>query len=133
MLDIHIKTIPHEEHRYPTLGDYWKTENGKQEIRISDMGNDDYAFLVAVHELIEWYLTEKRGIKEEDIKAFDEKFETERLQGLHADEEDGGMDPRAPYIKEHTLATNIEKELTRELGIAWDKYSADITKKVYRA
>jgi hypothetical protein len=37
------------------------------------------------------------------------------------------MDPRAPYVKEHTLATNIE--LARELGIAWDKYSADITKK----
>lgn len=126
MIDVHIKTIPHKEHRYPTLGDYWRTNDGKQEMRISEMGNDDYAFLIAVHEMIEWYLTEKRGIKEEDIKAFDEKFEAERLQGLHTEKEEAGFDPRAPYVKEHTFATNIEKQIAQELGVSWDTYDAEI-------
>ena len=126
MLNINIKTIPHKEHRYPTLGDYWRNTDGKQEMRISEMGNDDYAFMIAIHELIEWYLTEKRGIKEEDIKAFDELFEKERLRGLHAEKEEAGFDSRAPYLKEHAFATNIEKQLAKELGVNWDKYDADI-------
>ncbi len=126
MLDIHIKTIPHKEHRYPTLGDYWRNADGKQEMRISEMGNDDYAFMIAVHELIEWYLTGKRGIKEEDIKAFDEAFEKERLRGLHTEKDEAGFDPRAPYVKEHSFATNVEKQLAKELGVDWDKYDAGI-------
>ena len=126
MLDIHIKIIPHSEHRYPTLGDYWRDTDGKQEMRISEMGNNDYAFLIALHELIEWYITEKRGIKEEDIKAFDEAFEKERLNGLHAEKEEAGFDSRAPYVQEHTFATNIEKMIAQELGVDWEKYDADI-------
>jgi hypothetical protein len=128
MIDIHIKTIPHREHRYPTLGDYWRDADGKQQVRISEMGNDDYAFLIIIHELIEWYITEKRGIKEEDIKAFDEKFEQERMAGLHGEKEEAGFDPRAPYVKEHTFATNIEKQIAQELGVAWEMYASQITK-----
>ena len=126
MLDIHIKTIPHKEHRYPTFGDYWRSADGKQEMRISEMGNDDYAFLIAIHELIEWYLTEKRGVKEEDIKAFDEMFEKERLQGLHDEQKESGFDPRAPYVKEHTFATGIEKQLAKELGVEYDAYNSEL-------
>jgi hypothetical protein len=126
MLDIQIKTIPHKEHRYPTLGDYWRNNKGEQEMRISEMGNDDYAFMIAIHELIEWYLTERRGIKEEDIKAFDEAFYQERLRGLHAEKEEAGFDPRAPYVREHTFATNIEKQVAAELGIKWDVYDREI-------
>lgn len=121
-MDITIKTIPHKEQRYPTLGDYWRDENGRQQVRISDIGNDDHAFLIAIHELVEWYLTEKRGIKEEDIKAFDEQFEHERTQGLHTMDQEAGFDPRAPYVKEHAFATNIERQLAQELGIEWDSY-----------
>jgi hypothetical protein len=126
MLDIHIKTIPHKEQRYPTLGDYWRNSEGKQEMRISEMGNDDYAFIIAIHEMIEWYLTEKRGIKEEDIKAFDEMFEKEFSQGLHPEAFQPGLDPRAPYIKEHAFAVSIEKQLAKELGIKWEKYNGDL-------
>ena len=38
MLNIEIKTIPDAEQRYNTVGDYWK-EDGKDVVRISDMGN----------------------------------------------------------------------------------------------
>jgi hypothetical protein len=91
------------------------------------MGNDDYAFMIAVHELVEWYLTEKRGIKEEDVKAFDEMFEKERARGLHAERDGAGDDSRAPYFKEHVFATDVEKQLARELGIDWNKYDTEIS------
>src|SRR4051812_42927292 len=127
MLDIHIKTIPHKEHRYPTVGDYWRDKDGSLQVRISDFGNDDHAFLVAIHELIEWYLTEKHGIKEEDITAFDEQFEKELAEGLHPTNKEPGFDPRAPYIKEHTFATTIEKQLAAELGIDWEQYGKELS------
>ncbi|MDO8600600.1 MAG: hypothetical protein Q7R73_03210 [bacterium] len=123
MREIHIKTISHNEQRYPTTGDYWRDTNGVEQVRVSDVGNPDYEFLVALHELVEWYLTEKRGIKEEDVSAFDIQFEKEIEEGKHPEHAEPGFDPRAPYIKEHTFAIKIEKEIAEELGIDWEKYS----------
>lgn len=123
MIDIEIKTIPHDKQRYNTIGDYFQDRGtGTQRFRVSEIGNKDYEFLVALHELIEQHLTEKRGITEESITFFDEKYESERKQGLHGPYEEPGFDPNSPYIKEHTFATKIEKLMAEELGIKWEEY-----------
>ena len=121
-LNFEIKTIPHNEHRYETVGDYYE-ENGKDQIRISDMNNSDYEFLVMIHELIELYLCKKRGIKEGDISAFDIEFEKNREEG-NVDEP--GDNPNAPYRKEHSFAINIEKQLAIELNVNWADYDNTI-------
>jgi hypothetical protein len=128
MRDIYIKTIPHDAQRYPTPGDYWRNADGAEEFRVSDIDNNDQEFLVAIHELVEWYLTEKRGVKEEEIKAFDEMFEEEKQSGLHISDEEPGFDQRAPYMKEHIFATKIEKMMAEELGVDWKLYGDAITK-----
>lgn len=122
-MEIHYKSIPNEEQRYPTVGDYWE-ENGIEEFRVSKT-TEDYEFLVLIHEMVEWYITQKRGILEQDITNFDLMFEKEREQGLWKDEEPG-FDPRSPYIKEHTFATEIEKKIAEELGVDWDLYDKTI-------
>lgn len=141
MLKIDIQTIPHKSQRYETPGDYYKGQilstNDRtspttfiQEytvMRVSDLGNSDYEFLIAMHELIEMYLTEKRGIKEEDIKRFDQHFEDGRKLGLHTEDEEAGDDPHAPYRKEHFFATNIERMIASELGVDWEKYDEAVT------
>ena len=121
-MKIIIETIPHDKQRYPTVGDYWVDKDGTRHIVVSDMGNDDYALLVALHELIEQTLTEKRGIKEEDITAFDEKFEIERDNGFHNDDEEAGDAPDAPYRKEHFFSTSVERLVAGELGVDWKTY-----------
>ena len=126
-MDIHIQTIPHKQQRYETVGDYFANSDGSTEVRISDMGNEDYAFLVALHELIEFWLTQKRGIKEEDITAFDIMFEEERKEGKHSAEDEPGDDPRAPYRDEHRIATIIEMLIARELEVDWFKYDEAVT------
>jgi hypothetical protein len=68
-----IKVIPHSLQRYNTVGDYVKDENGIT-ITVSKM-RPHYEFLVAIHELIEAYLVQAKGIKIEDIDAFDKRFE----------------------------------------------------------
>jgi hypothetical protein len=127
-LHIYTDTIPHSEQRYPTVGDYWETvEHGvyplRREVRVSEMGNIDYEFLVAIHEQIEQHLCKKRGISEETITAFDIAYEAARPEG---DTTEPGNDTRAPYYHEHQFATSIERQLAAALGVDWNKYDQTV-------
>lgn len=113
-----IETIPHSSQRYDTVGDYFN-EDGTERIIVSDMGDEDYEFLVAIHELAEQYLTKRRGITEASITAFDEEFERNRKEG---NEDEPGDDPNAPYQNEHCLATSIERMMAAALGVKWKEY-----------
>lgn len=125
-MNIEIKKIPDSKQRYPTVGDYWFDPNGDIHIRISDMQNKDYEFLVAVHELVEAYLTQKRGITEDSISAFDIKFEEERQAGLHGIDEEPGYAHNAPYKNEHFIAEAIERIVANQLGVDWGAYNKTI-------
>lgn len=116
-----LSVIPHSEHRYPTVGD-WRPGT-PDEVIVSDMHNEDYEFLVMIHELLEFYLCKKRGIRDQDVTAFDVQFEKERDKGLHTIADEPGDSPLAPYFREHQFATAIERVLARELGVDWDTYS----------
>lgn len=121
-----IVTIPNSKQRYPTVGDYFD-EKDTTNVFISDMKNEDYEFLVALHEMIECYLTKKRGISEQDITEFDMQFEREREEGLHELEDEPGFAVDAPYLKEHAFATLIERQVADELGIDWEDYERTIS------
>lgn len=121
MLDIRIKTIPHEEHRYDTSGDWWFTNRPKTrvEIRVSDFGNPDHEFLLALHELVEMWLCRRRGISQRAVDRFDVAYEKKRREG---DETEPGDDPQAPYYREHQFACGIERLMAAELGVNWQEY-----------
>jgi hypothetical protein len=125
VIDILVKSIPHSEHRYPTCGDYWY-EGGGYQVRVSDMGNMYYEFLVAMHEQIEYMICLRAGIREEDITAFDIMFEEERDRGLHGPDDEPGDDPRAPYYWQHQTATIVERIVCQTLGLRWEDYCAAI-------
>ncbi len=124
-MKIEIKTILHKDQRYDTAGDYVTDERGVQHITVSHMGNRDYEFLVALHELIEAKLCQKRGIADETIDAFDTAFEAARAEG-NVDEP--GDDPQSPYGKEHFFATSIERLMCAELGVEWVEYGAAVNR-----
>lgn len=118
MLKIEIKTIPDKEQRYDTVGDYWK-KGDTDEIRISEIGNRQYEFFVAIHEMVEQFLCENKGITDEEITKFDIDYENKRKPG---DASEPGEDIYAPYHKEHMFAEKIEKMMADECGIDWEKY-----------
>ena len=126
MLEIKVKTIPHAQHRYETVGDYWTTDKGevKREVRVSEMGNWKYEFLVAIHEQIEQALCINRGISEELITKFDEEYEASRRPDDLTSEP--GDDSNAPYRREHFFATSIERLIAAELGVDWGEYEKAI-------
>ena len=119
MRDILIRTILHKHHRYPTVGDYWVDEFDNQQVRVSNMQNDDFEFLVVLHELIENHLTQRIGIKEEDITDFDM---------AHLDAEEPGHLKDAPYHREHIFAECIERIVAHYMLVDWEEYTEAIEK-----
>lgn len=115
-----LKVQPWKKMRYLTGGDYYKTKGG-WEIVTADLGDSDYNFLVLIHEFIELYLTQKRGITEVRIKKFDEWFEREKAKGKFKNILSPGRHPKAPYRKEHMFAFRIEELLEKELGASRKK------------
>lgn len=122
---ISISTLEHAKQRYDTVGD-WQLGDGTIHITVSALGDPDYEFLVGLHELVEAYLCQKRGIPEQLVTAFDNLFEAERAAGKHGPEDEPGDSRRAPYGKEHRFATRIERLVAAELGVDWEKYQAAI-------
>lgn len=114
-MKIVIETIPHDQQRYPTCGDYWVDPDGTLQIRVSEMGDRHMEVLVAAHELVEVFLCEARGIAEPDVMAFDM---------THPELDDPGHDPRAPYHHEHVFAECVERLFATELGVNWQEYEA---------
>lgn len=129
-MNIHLKTIPHNKQRYDTCGD-WITKRGKlQEIRVSDMKNEDYAFAIAIHEAIEAWLCLKNGIGQVEVDNFDKSYENARVKGIAArcgcrptGVSEPGNDKHAPYGKYHRFATKIEKLIIAAMGIKWKTYN----------
>lgn len=124
MLHIRIDTIPHEEQRYPTVGDYVGDPHQRLYVSVSHMEDCYKEFLVALHEQIEYFLCRMRGIKEEDITNFDLEYEARR----EADDKtsEPGDSELAPYRREHIFATQIEKLVCRELGLNWEEYEKTV-------
>lgn len=127
-MKITIETIPHENQRYRTLGDWIFDENGNLNILVSETGNDDYNLAIAIHEMAEAIKCREYGIDERDVYGFDLAFEEERELKLHGEFDEPGDDVRAPYHNEHLLATKIEKSVIEHLGHSWEDYENTLNK-----
>jgi len=119
--DINIKFIDGKEQRYITCGDYWETDNSI-EIRITKQDNPECNLLIMLHEMIEYILCEKRGIKEADIMKFDLAWE----DLPEPKEDEPGNCKWAPYYVEHRIAENYERQLASHMNIDWINYENNL-------
>ena len=119
MLNIEIKTLPHKDQNYNTVGDHWK-EGEKRVVVVSDLGNWKYELLIAFHEVVEQSLCDAKGIDEKKLHEFDKKFQGTRSKGEPLEP---GDDLAAPYHKEHITATSFERQMADALGVDWLEYN----------
>lgn len=110
---IELRTIPHKQQRYDTLGDWYDDEHGILQIRASALGNPFYEVLILVHELIEAIVCRRQGISAEMVDNFDMNFPGDGEPGDAGD---------APYFHAHQFASHVEKALAQTLGIEWAEY-----------
>lgn len=109
----------HDEYkmRYNTAGD-WGYEVQEVGDRIVLTAESDpslaqhYQFLVLIHELIEAYLCMNDNITPEMVDKFD----------MSCDLPDTGEDPRAPYHRQHIMASLVERTVCMLLGLDWYQY-----------
>ena len=115
-LNIEIKTIPHQDQRYDTCGD-WLIDGDNITILVSDLGDWRLEYLVADHELREAILCRHRGISQKVVDDFDTSWKSEG---------EPGDDPQAPYKREHFFATSIERLTAAELDVDWAEYEGKL-------
>jgi hypothetical protein len=111
--------IAHKDQKYNTAGDYWETSeghNGTWAIRLSELSDWRYEFLVLIHELVEMALTKHAGIDWKDIDNFD-------TIGAGKDHPDPGSLKSAPYYNEHKAAEMVEKIVASALKVKWEEYN----------
>ena len=111
-----VRTIPHAHQAYPTVGD-WVFNGDELIVFVSELGDTNMEFLVALHEMIEAMVCDKAGIAEIDVSSFDKG---------HPELDDPGGDRRAPYHRQHVFAENIERMVAQELGVDWNAYTAKV-------
>lgn len=112
---------PVAEQRFTTLGDWWE-ENGKFTISISIMDDWRHEFLVLMHELTEWAICQRRGVKTADCDAFDAMWEREIEAGLQRIETEAGFDRRCPYRAGHVWGCRMERLFAFILSVPWREY-----------
>ena len=125
-LHILIETIDHSKQRYPTVGDWQIDKAGNLRIAVSKMSDQRYEFLIGMHEAIEAYLAVHAGVSPEAVDRFDRAYEAKRKAG---NDSEPGDDPKAPYYRQHQIATGIERLLAAELGVDWSAYDHEVSSK----
>ena len=132
-MDYRVYSLKHSSQDSPTAGD-WKVRQGKlREIKVSDMINQDFVFLIGIHEQVEAWLCLKRGIKQSAVDNFDKAYEAAREKKQKApcgckptEISEPGHDIHAPYFDEHKFAEKIERLMAKELGVDWDEYNKTV-------
>lgn len=124
---IEIEFVQHENQRYPTVGD-WRVVHGTGDkkvllISVSKLSDWRYEALIALHELAEVLICHHNGVTQESVDKFDIDFEEAR----HPDNfDEPGDDPSAPYVKEHCIATGIERIMAAEMDVKWGVYEKEL-------
>ena len=105
---VRIESMPPDEMRYSTEGDWMYTRDGVLVIQVSANAPLREQILIALHELIEAFLCENQNVSQVAVDAFDMSFT--------GDGEPGDA-PDAPYRKQHRFAALIDHLIAHELGM----------------
>ena len=111
-MNIQVEFIPRDAMRCDSAGDYFE-EGDTIRFIVAQSGNDEWDWLVLLHEMVEYVLVKKAGIPIAEIDAFDMAFQGDG---------EPGDDPSAPYRHAHSIATGVERIIAGSLGIDWKPY-----------
>ena len=104
--------------RFRTLGDYEEVSPGHWIVRAAKLPCWKMTMLILIHELAELLATQSAHIPEPNILQFDLMFEREQP----GRDDEPGDDRRAPYMRQHSFASGIERLFAAEMGVNWKQY-----------
>jgi hypothetical protein len=118
-----IETIPHDQQRYDTVGDWYLGADATWHIKVSAMDDWRHEALVAIHELAEMAMCLQDGVSQSVVDDFDKAFEEHRPAGSTAEP---GDCVDAPYAVQHGIASGIERAVATVLGVDWNVYNDEV-------
>jgi len=121
-MKILIETIPHYDQRYDTCGDWQFNAEGNLHIKVSEMGDWRFNFLIARHELDEAMLCKLHNITQEQVDEYDNKHPNEAGSDDFSDNFD------ALYYNQHCDALAAEWIMSRLLYVDWKEYTKKLEK-----
>lgn len=117
MQKIVIEVIPHQKQRLGQPGDWFFDHSGNLTVRVTDLGDWRYNFLLARHEMDEAILCKLAGISTEEVDSYDSRPESK------SDDPDSFSGyPGASYQNQHNDALASEWQMSRLLGVDWQEY-----------
>lgn len=119
-----IETIPHNQQRYETVGDWYYTADETLHIKVSELSNWRREALIGLHELVEVLLCKHKGITQDEVDKFDMEFEKNRQL---RDTSEPGDQPTAPYYHQHQFTSLVERQIARELEVNWEDYANEVS------
>lgn len=119
-MKINIETIPHNQQRYDTCGDYYLDQDGTYQVRISSLSTQTREMAVTIHELEEMFRVIAAGIALHEIDRFDQEF----MKKNNVDEP--GDDLKAPYYRQHQRAGIPERLFIEDVGDNWQEYEKEV-------
>jgi hypothetical protein len=121
-MNIHILVIPESEQRPEVNGaDWFWDTNGDLQVRVSPLSDWRREVLLGIHEAVEAVMCKHNGVAQASVDVFDQEYDKNHAFDLNA-----GDDPAAPYVREHCLATAIERILCAELDVNWLSYDTEL-------
>jgi len=121
-VNIHILVIPESEQRPGVSGaDWFWDAKGDLQVRVSPLSDWRRETLLGIHEAVEAVMCKHNCVAQSEVDAFDLEYDKTHSSDLNA-----GDDPAAPYVREHCLATAIERILCAELEVNWLEYDTEL-------
>lgn len=121
-MNITIKVIPESEMRQEVNGaDWFWDSDGNLQVRVSPLSDWRREVLLAIHETVEAIMCKYNGVTQQQVDAFDLEYDKTHSFDLNA-----GDETNAPYRKEHTFATAIERILAGVLEVPWKEYDDEL-------
>jgi hemerythrin-like domain-containing protein len=105
-------TQPLDKMRPVGVGDWYHQKSGGIKVEVAETGNQDYDFLLMLHEFVESYLCQRHGVKEETVNKYD----------LESKVANPGAELDSPYKREHSVAEGVERLVAEALGVDWVAY-----------
>jgi hypothetical protein len=115
-LKITIEFISHKEQRLGAIGDWFFEHNGDLVVRVSDLGDWRYNFLVGRHEMDEALLCMHHGITTEMV-------DKDQINAADTDDPDSFSGyPGSCLQNQHNDSLAAEWVMSRLLGVNWKSY-----------
>lgn len=118
-----FKTVTMKEQPFLTQGDWQTDKDGNMVSTIAECEDWRFWAIVAIHEMVEYFICKLRGVTIEDCNKFDAMYEEGYRSGKIPLDKEAGYDKRCPYHRGHVWGDRFAWVLAKLLRVKIKDYN----------